>query len=206
MINDKVDPFISQYRDALERQRDISNQYNDNQRRNDFASIMSGANNAGMLYSNFPERSKIQYNTQTYMPNQVKVRETYRTGLDKLRTNTLNLHNELASINEAIADLNKANSGGGSGSGDLPGVKTWDYGNGYSIKGKNGGEATYYKDGKQITAGQFLEGIGSNSNWNNWNDIWGSGVKTNGVGSDTISAYGKGGINQNTNGYGYLYK
>ncbi len=205
MINDKVDPFINQYRDALERQRDISNQYNDNQRRNDFASIMSGANNAGMLYSNFPERSKIQYDTQTYMPNQVKVRETYRTGLDKLRTNTLNLHNQLASINEAIADLNKTNGGGG-GSGDLPGVKTWDYGNGYSIKGKNGGEATYYKNGKQISAGQFLEGIGSNSNWKNWTNIWDSGVKTDGVGVDTISAYGKGGINQSTNGYGYLYK
>lgn len=107
MINDKVDPFITQYRDALERQRDLSNQYVDNQRRNDFAGIMSGANTAGMMYSNFPQRSKIQYNATTYTPNLTKVRDTYRTGLDKLRSNTLNLYNQLKSINEAIADLNK---------------------------------------------------------------------------------------------------
>ncbi len=111
MINSTVDPFILQYRDALERQRDLSNQYVANQRRNDFASIMSGANSAGMMYSNFPERSKIQYNTSTYQPSIVKVQDTYRTGLDKLRSNTVNLYNQLASINEAIANLNSVKQG-----------------------------------------------------------------------------------------------
>lgn len=111
MINSTVDPFITQYRDAIERQRDLSKQYVDNQRRNDFAGIMAGANASGMMYSNFPERSKIQYNTSTYQPSIVKVQDTYRTGLDKLRSNTLNLYNQLASINEAIADLNNVKTG-----------------------------------------------------------------------------------------------
>ena len=111
MINDTVDPFILQYRDAIERQRDLSTQNIDNQRRNDFAGIMSGANTAGMMYSNFPQRSKIQYDTTTYQPNQVTIQNTYRTGLDKLRSNTLNLYNQLKSINESIADLNKVKTG-----------------------------------------------------------------------------------------------
>ena len=214
MINDKVDPFITQYRDAIERQRDLSTQYIDNQRRNDFAGIMSGANSAGMMYSNFPERSKIQYNTTTYTPNMLKVRDTYRTGLDKLRSNTIDLHNQLASINEAISDLNKKNtSGGGNGgnggnngdnSGDDPDIKTWDFGRGYSIKGKKGGEAVYYKDGKKITAGEFLDNNGPN--WDKWNDIWNSGVSTKGVGSDTINYYNTMSINPNSEQFGYLYK
>lgn len=107
MINDKVDPFVTQYRDALERQRDLSNQNLDNTRRNDFASIMGNANTSGMMYSNFPERTKIQYDTQTYMPSQTKIQNTYQTGLDKLRTNVVNLSNQLKNINDAISDLNK---------------------------------------------------------------------------------------------------
>ena len=107
MINDKVDPFITQYRDSLERQRDLGNQNLDNTRRNDFAQIMGNANTSGMMYSNFPERTKIQYDTTTYMPNQTKIQNTYQTGLDKLRTNVVSLSNQLKNINDAISDLNK---------------------------------------------------------------------------------------------------
>ena len=110
MINDKVDPFINQYRDALERQRDLNYQNIENTRRNDFAGIMSGANTAGMMYSNFPQRTKIQYNTTNYQPNIIKAQNTYRTGLDKLRSNTINLYNQLKSINESISDLNSSKS------------------------------------------------------------------------------------------------
>lgn len=113
MINDKVDPFISKYRDDLEHQRDLAFQNIDNTRRNDFANIMGAANTAGMMYSNFPQRTKKQYDTSTYMPNQAKIQSTYQTGLDKLRSNTINLSNQLKSINEAIADLNKTNGNGG---------------------------------------------------------------------------------------------
>ena len=106
MINDTIDPFINAYRDSLQRQRDLSLQNLDNQRRLDQRSIMTSANKAGMMYSNFPQRDKIKYDTQTYLPAQVKIQQSYQTGLDKLRQNTINLSNQLKSINEAIADLN----------------------------------------------------------------------------------------------------
>lgn len=108
MINQDVDPFINAYRDSLERQRDLSMQNLDAQRRNDYRTIMSGANAAGMMYSNFPQRSKIQYDTQTYMPTQAKIQSTYQTGLQKLRQNIISTSNQLKSINDAIAELNSA--------------------------------------------------------------------------------------------------
>lgn len=106
MIDSTVDPFINAYRDSLERQRDLAVQNLDATRRNDFATIMAGANKAGMMYSNFPQRDKIKYDTQTYMPERVKIQQTYQTGLDKLRGNTINLANQLKTINDAIAELN----------------------------------------------------------------------------------------------------
>lgn len=108
MIDSTVDPFINAYRDSLERQRDSAMQNLDATRRNDFATIMSGANKAGMMYSNFPQRQKIQYDTQTYMPAQVKIQTSYQTGLQKLRENTINMANQLKTINDAIAELNAA--------------------------------------------------------------------------------------------------
>lgn len=107
MINDTIDPFINAYRDSLDRQRDLANQNLANNRRNQFTNIMAGANKVGMLYSNFPERAKIQYDTGTYIPSVTKVQQTYQTGLDKLRSNTINLANQLKNINDAIADLNE---------------------------------------------------------------------------------------------------
>lgn len=107
-MNDEVNNFISSYRDLLERQRDMGMQNLENNRRNQFQNIMGAANKVGMLYSNFPERAKIQYDTGTYMPARIKLQSTYQTGLDKLRSNTLNLVNQLKTINEAIADLNEA--------------------------------------------------------------------------------------------------
>ena len=86
MINEEVDPFINAYRQSLDRQKDLAMQNLDTQRRNDFQTIMSNANTAGMMYSNFPQRSKIQYDTQTYLPNQIKTQNTYQTGLQKLLT------------------------------------------------------------------------------------------------------------------------
>lgn len=130
MINDKVDPFITQYRDALERQRDLSNQNLDNTRRNDFRAIMGNANTTGMLYSNFPERSKIQYDTSNYMPSQTKIQTTYQTGLDKLRSNVVNLSNQLKNVNDAISDLNQSGysksgtTGGTTGGGTTPSTNT----------------------------------------------------------------------------------
>ena len=108
MINDTIDPFINAYRDSLQQQRDLAMQNLNNTRRNDYASIMSNANTAGALYSNFPQRDKIKYDTQTYQPNQIKIQQSYQTGLDKLRSNIISTANQLKTINEAIAELNAA--------------------------------------------------------------------------------------------------
>lgn len=185
MINSNVDPFITQYRDALERERDLSMQNLDNTRRNDYRTIMGNANASGMLYSNFPERTKIQYDTTNYMPSQSKIQNTYQTGLDKLRTNVVSLSNQLKDINDAIADLNKTGAGG-NGSNGKSKYPSWDYGNGYVVYGVDG-KAIYTKDGNIISAGNFLEG--AKNNWSNWEDMWSKGVHTEGVGNDTIDAY-----------------
>lgn len=106
MINDTIDPFINAYRDSLSRQRDLAKQNLEAERRNQYQTLMSGANKAGMLYSNFPQRAKIQYDTQVYQPNLVKIQQSYQTGLDKLRSNIIDTANQLKTINEAIAELN----------------------------------------------------------------------------------------------------
>lgn len=68
------------------------------------------------------------------------------------------------------------------------GIRTWDFGNGYKVY-DDGGEAVYSLNGNQISRGKFLEGTSGNTQWNLWNDIWNSGTRTNGIGSDTIQAY-----------------
>lgn len=103
-----INKFIKNYRDALQAQYDTSVAALNQQRNNDFASIMSGANKSGMMYSNFPQRSKIQYDTQTYRPSIAKAYQSYQTALDKLRSNAIGLYNQNKTIQEAIDDLNKA--------------------------------------------------------------------------------------------------
>ena len=103
-----INQFIKNYRESLAQQYDAGVATLDQQRKNDFASIMSGANKAGMMYSNFPQRSKIQYDTSTFYPILIKARQSYQTGLDKLRANAINLYNQNKTIAEAIADLNEA--------------------------------------------------------------------------------------------------
>lgn len=106
MIDEQTDEFIKAYRESMDKQKDLAMQNLETQRRNDFANIMSRANQAGMMYSNFPQRSKLQYDTQTYLPGRAKIQSTYQTGLQKLRENVIDTSNQLKSINEAIAELN----------------------------------------------------------------------------------------------------
>ena len=103
---DQIKDFYQNYRDSLERQYQTAIQSLDQQTRNAQATIMSGANKAGMLYSNFPERSKIQYDQQTYQPAQVKLFNTYQTGLQTLRDNITKYQNSIAEIQDSIAHLN----------------------------------------------------------------------------------------------------
>lgn len=92
------------------------------------------------------------------------------------------------------------------------GVKNWDFGNGYSIQEGKNGQAVYLRNGQAVSAGSWLGNtIGgaspgaSSVRWDLWNDIWKNGVKTQGVGSDTIDAINKArGQNMLTN-YKYLF-
>lgn len=71
-------------------------------------------------------------------------------------------------------------------------VKSWDFGGGYTMSGASGKNAVYSYNGKTISAGQFIEATGANGvNWNKWNDVWNSGVRTKGVGSDTLEAFNR---------------
>ena len=102
----EIQDFYKNYRESLSRQYETAQQNLDQQRKNAQATIMSGANKAGMLYSNFPQRSKIQYDQQTYQPAQVKLQNSYTTGLDALRNNILKYQYSIADIQDSINHLN----------------------------------------------------------------------------------------------------
>lgn len=105
--NNDINQFIKNYRESLQAQYDAQTAALNQQRKNDFTNIMGAANKAGMLYSNFPQRSKIQYDTQTFYPSAIKTYQSYQSALDKLRQNALNLYNQNKTIQEAIDDLNE---------------------------------------------------------------------------------------------------
>lgn len=103
---DQVKQFYQNYREMLSRQYETAKQNLEQQRRNDFTSIMSGANKAGMLYSSFVPREKIKYNANTYIPATIKLNTTYQTGLDTLRNNILKYQNSIRDIQDSINHLN----------------------------------------------------------------------------------------------------
>lgn len=107
----KINDFYKSYRDSME--QDYHKTLNDlkRQRLNDYTSIMSQANKRGMMYSNFPERSKYQYETNTYDPKVVEAYKTYQTGLDKLRSDALGSYNAIKLMQEQIAHLNSLKNG-----------------------------------------------------------------------------------------------
>lgn len=102
----QIKDFYQNYRDSLDRQYQSALQSLEQQRKNAQATIMSGANKAGMMYSNFPTRSKIQYDQETYQPAQTKLHSTYQTGLDTLRNNIIKYQNSIKEIQENIDNLN----------------------------------------------------------------------------------------------------
>lgn len=109
MIDDEINNrFVNAYR-SLESSLYGALKDAENNRRNAYTNIMGAANKSGMMYSNFPERSKIQYDTYTYLPAIEGAQNTYQTGLQKIRNSAIDLSNQLASINEAVSDLNEKN-------------------------------------------------------------------------------------------------
>ena len=102
----QIKEFYQNYRDSLDRQYQTAMQSLNQQRKNAQASIMGSANKAGMLYSNFPTRAKIQYDQETYQPTQIKLQSSYQTGLDALRNNISKYQNSIAEIQDSIAHLN----------------------------------------------------------------------------------------------------
>lgn len=98
--------FYKNYRENLSRQYEVAQQNLAQQRRNAQQSIMSGANKAGMLYSSFIPREKIKYDQNTYQPAQIKLQNTYQTGLNQLQNNILNYQNSIKDIQDAINHLN----------------------------------------------------------------------------------------------------
>lgn len=102
----QVKDFYQNYRDSLDRQYQSALQSLEQQRKNAQTSIMGGANRAGMMYSNFPARTKIQYDQETYQPTRIKLQNTYQTGLDQLRNNILKYQNSIAEIQDSISHLN----------------------------------------------------------------------------------------------------
>lgn len=102
----EMQDFYKNYRESLSKQYENAKLALEQQRKNAQQTIMTGANKAGMLFSNFPTRSKIQYDAGTYDPARIKLGTTYQSGLDTLRTNILNQQNAIADIQDAIAHLN----------------------------------------------------------------------------------------------------
>ena len=97
---------LKAYRDALKAQRDSAYKQLQQNRKNAFSSLMSGANKRGALYSNLPQRAKLRYDAETYMPAYTKVQSSYVSGLDALRNNAVSLWNKIQSYKEQIDDLN----------------------------------------------------------------------------------------------------
>lgn len=102
----QVDPFIQKYRDAMARNRDAQLMQLNQQRENDQGIIMGNANTAGMLYSNFPTRQKMQYDVNTYNPRLIKIQSAYQSGLDDLRNKGVELANYLRQGQETLEDYN----------------------------------------------------------------------------------------------------
>lgn len=173
--------FLKAYRDSLKNQYDANVSSYKQQKRNADAQIMSAANKAGMMYSNFPQRSKIQTEAN-YLTGLSKLRSTYQTGLDKLRNNAVDAYNQIKAYEEAISDL----AGSGSGSGGSGGVT----GGGTGGNGTTGtpGNADGNNPSNTIQGNyDLVKHIPASDNVNtssNTNTFWQDVANANSVGSD----------------------
>lgn len=107
--------FIQNLRTALTESYEAGMANLDNQRQLDQSAIMNKANKAGVMFSNIPQRMKIQYDTNTYMPTQVKLRNSYQTGLQSLRENAINMANQVNYYQQMIDHYNTMPTSNSSG-------------------------------------------------------------------------------------------
>lgn len=154
-----INQFVKSYRDALKNEYAATVNQIEQQRRNDQASIMSNANRSGMMYSNFPERDKTKYEAETYLPNRKNAFTTYQTGIDKLRANAVNAYNNIKSLQDAIADLNSSNRGGG-GNGSGGDINYWG-----EVRDQNGTTWFYDNSGNPVRFSTWAakNGVSTNS-------------------------------------------
>lgn len=109
--------FIRNYRESLKAAYDAGVEQLNNQRNLDRSTIVNQANKAGVLFSNIPQRMQTQYDTQTYMPALTKLQNSYQTGLDSLRANSLNAINQMRYYQEMINHYNTMPTGNNTTSG-----------------------------------------------------------------------------------------
>ena len=226
--NEQINKNYAQQQAGLNRQRNMAAETASMQAAGSGGSFGGAANIANRKYYDqqfVPAQTQLQTNQANELERARQENENqrlnYQTQLANLETqgrqSALNQYYAAKEAEESrkaqIAAAKASNPyqylDDGYGSGNS-GVKTWDFGNGYKVFDKNG-QAVYTRNGSQITRGQFLEGTRSrqNTQWNLWNDIWNSGTRTDGIGSDTIQAYSA--ITnipalKYTSQYGYLYK
>ena len=173
--------FLKAYRDSLKNQYDANVSSYKQQKRNADAQIMSAANKAGMMYSNFPQRSKIQTEAD-YLTGLSKLRSTYQTGLDKLRNNAVDAYNQIKASEEAISDL--AGSGGGSGgSGSVTGGGTGGNGTPGTTGNADGNNPSNTIQGNYDLVEHVPTSDNVNTSSNN-NTFWKDVANANSAGSD----------------------
>lgn len=173
--------FLKAYRDSLKNQYDANVSSYKQQKRNADAQIMSAANKAGMMYSNFPQRSKIQTEAN-YLTGLSKLRSTYQTGLDKLRNNAVDAYNQIKAYEEAISDL--SGSGGGSGgSGGVTGGGTGGNGTPGTTGNADGNNPSNTIQGNYDLVEHIPTSDNVNTSSNN-NTFWQDVANSQSVGSD----------------------
>lgn len=156
--------FLKYYRDSLKQQYDDNVAALRQNKINNDTAIMSGANRQGLLYSNFPQRAKIQ-NEGTYLTKMADLNNTYQTGLDKLKSNAVGTFNQIKDLEDKIKDLNEyaANPTSNNNSTDLTELaKTLNelLGNKDTTNSSNNSTADSIEEQKQK-----LEGSDENTDW-----------------------------------------
>ena len=192
------------------------NQLND-QRNQAAESASMRAAGSGGSFGGAANIANRKYYEQTFVPAQTQLNTNQSQALENAQaqanSNRLSLESQLAALNDQdtklglqryydvleqerqealqraqIAAQNRAYSYLGQNNGGNT-VKSWDFGNGYQLL-DNGGNALYTKNGRRVSAAEFLLGTSGNATWDRWNDIWNNNnVKTEGVGWDTIKAF-----------------